>query len=95
MQATKKKELKYGCHKEIIITCFSAFSDSSSIQASAWSDESHALIVSSPYSEPVKREGLVHNIHGVKTEQVTAEGLVEFTHEVFAHWNLLRNNGMP
>lgn len=42
----------------------------------------------------MKREGLVHNVHGVKTEQVTAEGLGEFTHEVCT-LELLRNDGMP
>lgn len=33
-----------------------------------------------------KREDLVHNA-GVKTEQVIAEGSVDFAHEMFAYWN--------
>lgn len=34
-----------------------------------------------------KREDLFFHNAGVKIEQVTAEGLADFVHEVFAHWN--------
>lgn len=69
-------------------TCFSALKEikitSSYAGICVWSDESHALIASSPYAAPMKKERICA---GVKTEQVTAEGLVDFAQEGFAHWN--------